>query len=345
MVSAIEKEIASRSATHRHTTETIYFGGGTPSILNPREIDTLLQAVVQHYPVAAHPEITLEANPDDIDNNKAAAWKAIGINRFSIGIQSFDDRQLQWMNRAHDSRQSTACIDTIRKAGFDNFSIDLIYGTPGQNQRGWENDLQQAIRLGIPHLSCYAMTVEDKTALKALIQKGAKKAPLDEELADRFSALMRMTREAGYHHYEISNFALPGKESKHNSAYWEGKAYLGFGPSAHSFDGASRSWNTANNMKYMQAIENGLPFSEKEVLTELDMLNEYIMTALRSSKGIIKSHVREKWGQVLFGTIEKEILPHIESGSILNSGSSWTLTDKSKFFADGIASSLFQLKN
>lgn len=340
MLSAIATEIRSRSAKEGQI-ETIYFGGGTPSLIDTKDIAMLLDTVLKHHPLSPEPEITLEANPDDVNMNKAREWKSMGINRFSIGTQSFDDIQLKWMNRAHDAQQSLECIEIIRETGFENFSIDLIYGTPGQNQLDWEKDLQMAITLKIPHLSCYAMTVEEGTALHSMIKTGTKQVPLDEEQALRFYALIQMTRQAGYHHYEISNFALEGKESRHNSSYWQGKPYLGFGPSAHSFDGKIRSWNPCNNMAYIQAMENGQSIDEKETLSHQDLYNEYVMTALRLSKGIDKYHISKNWGAVQLDRLAKEIRPFVNSGKIQQTDTGWVLTDEGKFFADGIAAALF----
>ena len=344
MVTSILKEISLRSSESRDEVQTIYFGGGTPSILEPESINKILQAINAHYAVSNDAEITLEANPDDITATKAKAWKQMGINRFSIGVQSFADENLQWMNRAHDACQSIACIHTIREAGFENFSIDLIYGTPGQTQQGWIKDLEKAIEMKIPHLSCYALTVEEGTALHHMIGSGKKEKISADEQAERFEALVELSSLAGYTHYEISNLALPGKESKHNSAYWEGKPYMGFGPSAHSFSGTKRSWNIADNLKYIQSIEAGiLPF-EEETLREIDQLNEYIMTSLRSINGIQKEIIKTRWGMDKLQVISIEIEKFIAAGKITSTEKTWSLSGEGRFFADGIASSLFFLE-
>ena len=345
IVEAISAEIKLRSQEMKEDIQTIYFGGGTPSILNPSQIAQLLDSINSNYRIAHAPEITLEANPDDITAEKAKAWKQMGINRFSIGVQSFADENLQWMNRAHDAQQSIKCINTIREAGFENFSIDLIYGTPGQTQQGWIKDLEKAIELKIPHLSCYALTVEEGTALHYMIGSGKKEKISADEQAERFEALVQLSAHAGYIHYEISNLALPGKESRHNSAYWEGRAYLGFGPSAHSFSGTKRSWNIADNMKYIQSIEAGiLPF-EEETLREIDQLNEYIMTSLRSIKGMQKEIIKTRWGMDKLQSISKEIEKFIAAGKITSTENTWSLSAEGRFFADGIASSLFFLED
>jgi oxygen-independent coproporphyrinogen-3 oxidase len=344
MVSAICLEISMRKEEQSEEVNTIYFGGGTPSILPADAIRKMLKIILNNYQVSNEPEITLEANPDDISTEKAAAWKEMGINRFSIGIQSFDQQYLKWMNRAHDAEQSFRCIDVIRNAGFDNFSIDLIYGTPGQTIGEWTNDVQQAIELKIPHLSCYALTVEEDTALHHLIKRGKKEKVDADEQALRFETLLEMTESAGYHHYEISNFALPGKESRHNSAYWEGIPYLGFGPSAHSFSENTRSWNIAHNPNYVNAILKGIRPCTAETLSPMDTLNEYIMTSLRSSKGIYRANIINRWGKVYAQQIEENIAPYLTKGLAVLTNEGWKLTSQGKFLADGIASNLFFLR-
>ncbi len=341
MIEAIIKEMSLRANEITEVVSTIYFGGGTPSLIEPKAISMLLHQAHQLFDVSPTVEITLEANPDDITETKAKEWKSIGINRFSLGIQSFSDEYLTWMNRAHNAHQSFAAIETIRAVGFENFSIDLIYGTPGQTQQGWMSDLQTAIDLKIPHLSCYALTVEEKTALASLIKKGNKQDINPNEQADRFEALVAMTDNAGYHHYEISNFSLPGYESKHNSAYWEGISYLGLGPSAHSYNGSIRKWNISNNIKYIEGINNNIPLIEEEILSSNNKINEYCMTAIRRSKGIEKNKLFEMGGQALVDTMSKFIQPHIERKNIIEDENSWRLTNEGKFFADGIAASLF----
>ena len=345
METSILKEITLRSSELQEEVQTIYFGGGTPSILAPATIDKMLQTLHAHYSISSNPEVTLEANPDDITAEKAKAWKQMGINRFSIGVQSFADENLQWMNRAHDASQSMDCIQIIREAGFQHFSIDLIYGTPGQTQEGWIKDLEKAIELKIPHLSCYALTVEEGTALHHMIGSGKKQKISADEQAERFEALVELSTKAGYIHYEISNLAMPGNESKHNSAYWEGKPYLGFGPSAHSFSGTKRSWNIADNLKYIQSIEAGILPREEETLREIDQLNEYIMTSLRSIKGMQKGVIETRWGMNKLQIISTEIEQFIRSGKIITTENAWVLTGEGRFFADGIASSLFFLED
>ena len=344
MVSSIVKEMEMRAKEIDEEINTIYFGGGTPSLLHIGLLETLMNAAREHYNINDQAEITLEANPDDIDLEKAEAWKTLGINRFSIGIQSFADENLKWMNRAHNAKQSITAVDIIKQTGFQNYSIDLIYGTPGQSMEGWIKDLRTAFELGVPHLSCYALTVEEKTALNSLIKKGELPEINQDEQAERFEALMQLTAEAGYHHYEISNFALTGYESKHNSAYWEGAVYLGFGPSAHSFDGVKRKWNISNNNAYIKSLTNHLLPQKEETLSKKDVLNEYIMTALRQSKGIEKIILLQKGGQTYLTEISSLINPYVKTQKVVEDETGWRLTNHGKFFADGIAATLFSLE-
>lgn len=343
VLKSIEKEMEIRSEEINEEINTVYFGGGTPSLIESESIASILNQANKYFKIAQDAEITLEANPDDINLLKAKNWKSMGINRFSLGIQSFADENLQWMNRAHNAVQSFAAIEIIRNAGFENFSIDLIYGTPGQSMEGWLKDIETTLKLNIPHLSCYALTVEEKTALQTLIQKGEKQEVNQDEQAERFNILMELTAEAGYHHYEISNLALPGFESKHNSSYWEGLSYIGFGPSAHSYDGEKRKWNIANNIKYVEAIaKHELPL-EEETLSQNDKLNEYTMTSIRRSKGIEKNRLIQMGGEKKFFEIKKMIQPYLENNKVVEDEKGWRLTNLGKFFADGIAASLFIL--
>jgi oxygen-independent coproporphyrinogen-3 oxidase len=343
VLKSIEKEMEIRSEELKEEINTVYFGGGTPSLIESEAIASMLNQAKKYFKIAPDAEITLEANPDDINIQKAKSWKSIGINRFSLGIQSFADENLQWMNRAHNAVQSFAAIDTIRNAGFENFSIDLIYGTPGQTKEGWIKDVETALKLNIPHLSCYALTVEEKTALHTLIQKGEKQEVNQDEQAERFNVLMELTAEVGYHHYEISNLALPGFESKHNSSYWEGLSYIGFGPSAHSYDGKKRKWNIANNIKYVEAIAKQILPLEEETLSQNDRLNEYTMTSIRRSKGIEKNRLIQLGGESRLPEIQKMIQPYMESNKVVEDEKGWRLTNEGKFYADGIAAALFIL--
>ncbi|RPE13828.1 radical SAM family heme chaperone HemW [Chitinophaga lutea] len=321
--------------------ETIYFGGGTPSILAPAAISGLLNTLKAHYAVSPDAEITLEANPDDLTPATLEGLRTAGINRLSIGIQSFFEEDLRWMNRAHNAQQAEECVRQARAAGFDNFSIDLIYGGPTLSDAHWQQNVARAVELGVPHLSCYALTVEPGTALDHFIQHHKMPAIDPDRAAQHFEMLMRWLEAAGYEHYEISNFALPGKRSRHNSSYWQGKPYLGLGPSAHSFNGTSRQWNVANNALYIQGIRKGSPAFEKEILSPQMALNEYIMISLRTEAGCNLDTVAERFG------VEKQRQLHaagkefIEKGWMREEGAALRLTREGKFFADGIAAAMF----
>jgi oxygen-independent coproporphyrinogen-3 oxidase len=321
---------------------TVYFGGGTPSILNIHELELIFAALKERFDFSPSIEITLEANPDDISDEKLLLWKSLGINRLSVGIQSFVDEELQWMNRAHNAAESLICIDKIFNAGFDNFSVDLIYGSPLLTDDNWKKNVDQVIEKNIPHISCYALTVEPKTALiKAIAQK--KKAPVDpEKQASQFLLLMDWMETAGYEHYEISNFAKPGSRSKHNSSYWKGAAYHGFGPSAHSFNGNNiRRWNISNNVVYIQSLQhNMIPF-EEEILTTSQKLNEYIMTSLRTMEGISMEYVSLNFGKEGSKGLTEAARKYEKTGKLIIENHRIILTKEGKLFADGIAADLF----
>lgn len=342
MVRAIGKEASLRKDYLNETVETIYWGGGTPSLLNIEHIQQLLQQLQEQYTVHSEAEITLETNPDDIRPEKLAAWRGAGINRLSIGIQSFAEQDLQWMNRAHTAAQSLRSIQQAREAGFTNITIDLIYGTPGLTDEQWEKNIETALALQIPHLSCYALTVEPKTALAGMIRKQLVTDVDPEQQARQFALLTQKTAQAGMEQYEISNFAQPGFRSRHNSSYWQGKPYLGLGPSAHSYNGFSRQWNIANNSLYLAALEKGeIPF-EQEILTETQQLNEYIMTGLRTMEGISLNRITSQWGSSKAMAIQKAAEKYIAKGKVRFDGDTLQLEEAGKFFADGIAADLFQ---
>jgi oxygen-independent coproporphyrinogen-3 oxidase len=320
---------------------TLYFGGGTPSLLSESDLQRLMEQLHRLFTISPQAEITLEANPDDLTPEKLHTLKAAGINRLSIGIQSFHEADLRWMNRAHNSQQAQDCIQHAREAGFENLSIDLIYGGPTLSDEGWEQNVQQAIVLGVPHLSCYALTVEPGTALDSFVKKH-KVPPVDPDKAARhFELLMQWLAEAGYEHYEISNFALPGWYSRHNSSYWKGEHYLGLGPSAHSFNGSSRQWNVSNNSVYINGIREGkVPF-EQERLTPDMQLNEYIMTSLRTAAGCDLQLVAEQYGDDRRRQLETGSREFILSGKMVRRGNALVLTGEGRLFADGIAAQLF----
>jgi oxygen-independent coproporphyrinogen-3 oxidase len=342
MVQAIGKEAVLRKQYINEPAATIYFGGGTPSLLPVSSLHYLLQQLRDNFAIIEDAEITLEANPDDIDIERLRSWRAIGINRLSIGVQSFNDADLQWMNRAHNARQALQSIVLAQRAGFDNITIDLIYGTPTLTNEQWQRNVQQAIDLNIPHLSCYALTVEPNTALHKMIENKKMPNVEEEKQSEHFELLLRWLKDAGYEHYEISNFAKPGCESRHNSSYWQGKPYLGLGPSAHSFNETSRQWNIANNALYMQSISLGKVRFESEQLTPVQQLNEYIMTSLRTQQGISLNHIATQWSEVDSKAIVKDAKQYIMQGKVVYVNDHLQLTGSGKLLADGIAAGLFR---
>lgn len=342
LVAAICKEAVLRKTFLQEPIDTIYFGGGTPSLLSGSELEMLLNTLSEHYTIAPNTEITLEANPDDIDTEKLNHWHQAGINRLSIGIQSFFEEDLQWMNRAHNAEQAKHCIELAQTAGFYNLTIDLIYGTPGLSNERWKQNIETALTLGIPHLSCYALTVEPNTALDVMVRKGTKEEVDTDHQATHFNILTESLQDAGFEHYEISNFAKPGFRSKHNSSYWQGKAYLGLGPAAHSFDGhITRQWNISNNPLYISSLQQGIIPFESETLTAVQRINEYLMTSLRTIEGISLNLLESKWGEERKQAILKAAQIHIVQRNIELKNQHITLTTQGKFLADGIAADLF----
>jgi len=338
-ISALLKEIAARKDyLNGETVETVYFGGGTPSLLDIAEIDRLLETLRASFSIAPNAEITLEANPDDITMARLRAWRAGGVNRLSVGVQSFFEEDLRWMNRAHTANQAVECIRLAREEGFDNLSIDLIYGGPTLPDPHWRENVERAVSLGIPHLSCYALTVEPKTALDSFIRRHQVADVSPEDQARQFLLLMDWMAASGYEHYEISNFALPGHRSRHNSAYWQGKKYLGLGPSAHSYNGVSREWNIANNAQYIASP--GL-ILEKEVLTGEMQLNEFIMISLRTGEGLDLGLMEERFGPERTGELRKRADKFVTDRTIRIESGRLQLTREGKLLADGIASDLF----
>ena len=321
--------------------ETIYLGGGTPSLLEKDELLKISRELQQHFDIQAGVEFTLEANPDDINAKALRDWKDAGINRLSIGIQSFFEEDLQWMNRAHNALQAKNCIVLAQEAGFLNLSADFIYGGPTLTDDKWEKNIATALSLGIPHLSCYALTVEAGTALQKMIVLHKKEDVDTEKQARHFLLLMDWLKTAGFEHYEISNFAKPGFRSRHNSSYWGRKKYLGLGPSAHSYNQRSRQWNVANNALYVQSlIQDKIPF-EEESLTPVQHLNEYIMTSLRTMEGLDLDLIENSFGKNT-GTLLREAAgKFIKTGRLSFNKRFFQLTKEGKLFADGIAADLF----
>ena len=343
MLQAISSEALLRKEYIQQNISTIYFGGGTPSLLAIHDLRFILEKLKESFTINEDAEITLEANPDDITEEKLIGWGSSGINRLSIGIQSFFDEDLQWMNRAHNKQQAIESLSSVKKY-FDNITIDLIYGSPTLTDEHWKENVETALALNIPHLSCYALTVEPKTALATMIAQQKKENTDADKQARHFELLMQWLNEAGYEHYEISNFAKPGFRSKHNSSYWKGEHYIGLGPSAHSFNGTSRQWNISNNALYIQSIEKSELNFEEEILTESQQLNEYIMTSMRTVEGINFSD--DRWLMTDDSTKNKIISSAKKwevNGKIILDQTSLRLTDKGKFLADGIASDFFQL--
>jgi oxygen-independent coproporphyrinogen-3 oxidase len=341
-VPALLKEISIRKDfLQKEKIETIYFGGGTPSLLEFAELKDILEKIRESFNISPGAELTLEANPDDITSEKIKEWVLLGIHRLSIGIQSFFEEDLQWMNRAHNAQQAEACIRMAQQEGITNLTIDLIYGTPGLTNEKWIANLEKVKQLGIQHVSCYALTVEPKTALDLMIQKGKKEDVVPETQAEQFLILMNWAAANGFEHYEISNFAKPGFRSRHNSAYWSGAKYLGLGPSAHSFDGKSRQWNVSNNALYIKSIEGGVLPIEEEELTESQQLNEYIMTSLRTMEGTSLDTIQQRFGSRMKEIVLKESERYLSTGKLQMISDRLILSKEGKLFADGIAADLF----
>lgn len=341
-IAALLKEISIRAEyLGGEQVSSIYFGGGTPSLLAEDEIATIMIALNDRFNISGNAEVTFEANPDDITPDRLGAWKHQGINRLSIGIQSFFEEDLIWMNRAHDAAQARECVPMAMGAGFENMSIDLIYGGPTLPDSRWIENLTTAAGLRVPHLSCYALTVEPGTALEALTRKEKVKEVNNEDQARQFLIMTDYLQSMGYEHYEISNLALPGKRSLHNSSYWNGAKYLGLGPSAHSFNGTARQWNVANNASYINSLRNDrIPF-ESEMLTGVQKMNEYIMTSLRTMEGTSLNHISEQFGQKASSDILHHAKRYADKGWLIFSNDTLTLTREGKLFADGIAADLF----
>ncbi len=343
LISALAKEIQLRKDEFKNSTvETIYFGGGTPSLLSIEELQFLIDMVHENYSVATSPEITLEANPDDLFEEKIIELSQSPINRLSIGIQSFYEKDLKLMNRAHNATEAKKCLE-IATQYFDNISLDLIYGIPNSTSQEWLNNIETALNFGVPHISSYALTVEPKTALANFIDKGIIDDVDDEVAHQQFHQLIEQLEDAGFEHYELSNFAKPGYYSKNNSAYWLGKQYIGIGPSAHSFNGDQRAWNVKNNSIYIKKIEQNVLPLEIETLTKNDKYNEFVMTGLRTIWGVSLSKIEDKFGLHYKNFLIKEAQFYINEQLLYIEKDSLKATKKGKFLTDGIASELFML--
>lgn len=313
IVDAICKEMTLRKSETDESISSIYFGGGSPSILSDEEMSKVFETLNENFDLNSVQEITLETNPDDHSVERLKFWKSLGVNRLSIGIQSFIDRDLTLMNRAHDAQHAKTCVEQARKAGFESLTIDLIYGIPDQIFEEWQANVQKAIALNTDHVSAYCLTVEEKTALDHQVKKGLVTEKSDEEIEREYLYLHRSFEQAGLAHYEISNYAIAGKQAFHNSSYWSGKTYLGFGPSAHSFDGKNtRRWNVAHNIKYAKAIAEGSEYFETETLSSSEKTNEQIMTALRTATGLSLNEIDPNYKQEILRQAET-LSPRLKS--------------------------------
>ncbi len=346
LLAALQKEIVLQKDHFKtETISTIYFGGGTPSVLTEKELNLLLEAVYRNYQVNEKVELTMECNPDDITSKKINEYKKSGVNRLSIGVQSFFDDDLQFFNRAHNASEAEQSILKTQDAGIDNITIDLIYNSPLLILKKWEQNLDKFISLKVPHLSAYTLTVEPKTALHHLVKTKQTTLPTDEQAIEQFKLLMEKTKQAGLIHYEVSNFGKEGYFSQHNSNYWKGQNYLGIGPSAHSFinnnSSQKRSWNVANNTKYIKAINQNTPYFEEELIDETTAFNEYILTRLRTIWGLDLEYIKNTFNPVLLNHFEKELEAYKNSELITISKNKVTLTTKGIFVVDKITADLF----
>ncbi len=342
MVTAIQTELVLRSSEFTEPISTIYFGGGTPSLLSSSEIATILSTIDKNFKLTSSPEITLEANPDDLSKSKVEQLWAIGINRLSVGIQSFFEDDLILMNRAHSEKEAHRALDLATKV-FDNISIDLIYGIPNSSMSQWQQNVELALDYNLKHISAYALTVEPKTALSSFIKKGLIGDVDDDQAKDQFEYLVDTLESHGFEHYELSNFAKHGWYSKNNSAYWQGIPYIGVGPSAHSFDGKKRSWNIRNNIQYVKNIGAHSPISEEEILTTVDRYNEYVMTGLRTIWGIDLKKVKSEFGDSFEAYLLMQSQKYLVQQLLFIDDSILKVSRKGRFLSDGISADLFML--
>ena len=342
MVQAILKELdLQKDYLSDKSIETIYFGGGTPSLLDEKDLLLFFEKIYQLFSVTSNAEITLEANPDDLSLEKLKVLKNTPINRLSIGVQSFNEADLQFMNRAHNANEATSCIQNAQSIGFDNLTVDLIYGSPTTSNSQWEKNVQQLFDFDIPHLSCYCLTVEPNTALDNFVKKGKAPAVDEEKSAHQFEMLMQMMEANSYDHYEISNFAKPDMHARHNSNYWFGIPYLGVGPSAHSFNGKSRQWNIANNAFYIKDLKENKLNCEVETLSPDQQYNEYVMTSLRTMWGCDLEKIKS-WGETTTQYFLNKSEVFIKNKTLQKEGQFFKLTRQGKLLADNISMELFR---
>ena len=354
MLAAMKKEIvmragltlknaddANKTDLHKLKIETLYFGGGTPSVLSIDDLAGLLETVHQYFTLDAHAEITLEANPDDLNDDYLSSLRSLGFNRLSIGVQSFYDDDLKWMNRRHNVREAIQSVEDAHKTGFHNINIDIMYGLPSMTPTRWEANLKQALALAVPHLSAYHLTIEPRTVFGKRQAKGETYATTEDESAAQFNILMDIMENAGYEHYEISNFARPKFRSRHNTAYWQQNPYIGIGPAAHSYDGKSRQWNISNNSGYIAALEKESIWFEREVLTTYEQYNEYILLSLRTDYGVHIRYLRDHFDHIFADEFLRQLAVYLQNGYMQEQAGIYTLTRKGKMIVDRIASDLF----
>ncbi|WP_113654443.1 radical SAM family heme chaperone HemW [Pedobacter namyangjuensis] len=341
MVDAICKEIKLKKNRITEQVGSIYFGGGTPSVLSSVALQKIFDTLISNFSISADAEITIETNPDDLDAKKISELRQLPVNRFSIGVQSFFEEDLLWMNRAHNAEEAVSCIKRSQDAGFENLTIDLIYGYPLLTDSKWLNNIETAIALQTPHISAYSLTVEPRTALANAVKSGKQIPVSDEQSANQFLTLTEKLSIAGFEHYEISNYAQPGKYAVHNTNYWKGVPYLGIGPSAHGFDGFCRYINIANNAKYLDLLAKNELAEAVEELSKTDRFNEYIMTSLRTQWGTDLKKINSDFGFAFGDETRRQMKPFVKNGKLLLENDTIKLSKEGKLFADGIAAELF----
>lgn len=342
LIQAICLELSLRSSELTNVPiQSLYFGGGTPSLLTAEELQSIVHSVRLNYQLLEHAEITFEVNPEDANVDNLKAWKEAGINRLSIGLQSFQASDLSWMNRSHSTDEGEMAVRMAQEQGFDNISIDLIYGLPDLSNEQWLHHLERALQLNVQHISAYCLTIESKTALEHFVNNGKLKRPTEDQQGEQFDLLVRTLKQAGFEQYEISNFAKDQKYARHNSSYWNFTSYVGVGPSAHSFNGNQRRWNIANNSKYYQQVGKDDDWFEEETLSPTEKWNEFFLTGLRTKWGVLKENMEDLGGMT--SDEQKLLTTYVETGFIFEEVDRLILTEKGKLQADGIASAFFRL--
>ena len=342
LIQAICLELSLRSSELMNVPiHSLYFGGGTPSLLTAEELQSIVHSVRLNYQLLEHAEITFEVNPEDANVDNLKAWKEVGINRLSIGLQSFQASDLSWMNRSHSTDEGEMAVRMAQEQGFDNISIDLIYGLPDLSNEQWLHHLERALQLNVQHISAYCLTIESKTALEHFVNNGKLKRPTEDQQGEQFDLLVRTLKQAGFEQYEISNFAKDQKYARHNSSYWNFTTYVGVGPSAHSFNGNQRRWNIANNSKYYQQVGKDDDWFEEETLSPTEKWNEFFLTGLRTKWGVLNENIEDLGGMT--ADEHKLLTTYVETGFIFEEEDRLVLTEKGKLQADGIASAFFRL--